>query len=141
MTQAIDHRGVLERLGAEETTTDQTSTDVYKSMIRRDRLAVAKWFKAPIEDLMEDHEIDGITALAFVHMIREGKGDRDAFNAVENLTNEELWVYFAPDDDDDQAETPGGKGGPPVTSSPTISPTTELVSVSPTASPPVSTTD
>lgn len=148
MTAPLDQRAVLEQIGVEETTTDKTSTDVYKAMIRIDRLAVAKYFDAPIEDLMETHEIDGITALAFVHMRNEGMKDREAYNTAANLTNEALWSYFAPDDDEDEPETPAGKGGPSETdtattepgtdgpsemSSPTSSPTAELTSVSPTA--------
>lgn len=133
MTEALDQRAVLEQIGVEKTTTDQTSTDVYKAMIRIDRLAVAKYFDAPIEDLMETHEIDGITALAFVHMRREGMKDREAYNAAANLSNEDLWAYFAPDDDDDQAETPAGKGGPSEIGPPMSSPTTAPDSVSPTA--------
>lgn len=121
-------RQLLDKLGIEKTTTEVTGTDVYKSLIRLDRLVIAKYFDAPIERLMEEHEMDGTTALIFVHMRREGMKDREAYNAAANLTNEQIWAYFAPDDDDDQAETPAGKGGSSETSSSMTSPTTEPVS-------------
>lgn len=129
MTTLTDKKAALEKLGIAETTTDQTGSDVYMSMLRHERIAVIHRFEHPIEWLMEHHgEMEGTVALIYVHMRRQGTPDREAFRAAAALSNQEILGYFAVDDAEDQAETPAGKGGSSETSSPMTSPTTEPVS-------------
>jgi hypothetical protein len=124
-----DKKAALAKLGIEETTTDQTGTDVYMSLVRFERLAVVKWFEHSVEWLMDNHgEMEGTAALVFVHLCREGTNHRQAFQTVAAMTNREILAYFAPEDSEDLAETPAGKGGSSETSSPMSSPTTEPVS-------------
>lgn len=128
MTVPTDKKAALAKLGIDETATDLTGTDVYMSLVRFERLAVVRWFEAPVERLMEHHEMEGTAALVFVHLRREGKTDREAFGIVAEMTNEQIISYFAVEDSEDLAETPAGKGGASETSDSTISPTTEPVS-------------
>lgn len=141
MTQPTDTKAVLAKLGIEETVTDLTGSDVYMSILRFERLAVVHRFEHPIEWLMENHgDMEGTTALIYVHMRREGMPDREAFRAATALNTQEILGYFAADDAKEEAKTPAGKDGPPVTSSPTSSPTTGPDSASSTDSLPASTT-
>ena len=134
MTAPTNKKAALAQLGIEETTTDLTGTDVYMSLVRFERLAVVKHFDHPVEWLMENHgEMEGTASLVFVHLRREGKTDRAAYETVAAMTNQQILSYFAADDAEDEAETPAGKGGSSETSEPMTSPTTELVSASATA--------
>lgn len=127
-TTPTDKKAALAKLGIEETTTDLTGTDVYMSLVRFERLAVVKNFDHPVEWLMEHHgEMEGTAALVFVHLRREGKTDRDAYQTVAAMTNQQILSYFSADDDEND-ETPAGKGGESVTTSSTSSPTTEPAS-------------
>lgn len=126
MSTAAEKKAALDGLGITETVTDLTGDDVYMSLVRFERLAVIKHFDHSVEWLMEHHgEMEGTAALVFVHLRREGKTDREAFQTVAAMTNRDIIGYFAAEHDD---ETPAGKDDSTETTSSTGSPTTEPIS-------------
>ena len=125
MSTTAEKKAALAGLGITETVTDLTGDDVYMSLVRFERLAVIKHFDHSVEWLMEHHgEMEGTAALVFVHLRREGKTDREAFQTVAAMTNRDILGYFAAD----HAETPAGKDDSSETTSSTSSPTTEPIS-------------
>lgn len=101
------------------TASDQTPTEVYKSITGFDEIAISKHFGETIEALAAQDE-KGRTlrptmlgrALAFVHRRRAGDKDPQAYAHVMNLSVTDVEDYFVTepavvgDEDDDEGKAP-----------------------------------
>lgn len=90
-----------------------TSDEMLESLTGFDELAIEKAFDADWQTLVTQKQTMFLRALIFVQLRRDGKSDKDAKNAVMELSLKAANDFFAddevPDLDPDQPDSESGK--------------------------------
>lgn len=70
-----------------------------ESMTGFDEIAVKQKFGAPLDSLLQQDRLQGLRAIVFVEIRREGKKDDEAFHRTQELSIKEVNARFIKPDD------------------------------------------